>query len=199
MSVLSRHSAKIVCAKCPREFGNGVEMIDDGMTEADLEDALDLDDAEARHLLGAGKVTRFEPIPTDDTPITHEQADRCEKQRGIPASATNVRWMGLYVKCDSPEGSVTVSSRVLPPEERPRWVREAFAEYEPDDVAGTRVYYRADYPKGECQVRPGVFLVWREASEMPHHLSRFSVDMKLVGVRQKSNVWCWVIEYTRST
>lgn len=39
VSVLSRHSAKIVCDKCPREFGNGVEMVDDGMTEADVEAA----------------------------------------------------------------------------------------------------------------------------------------------------------------
>jgi len=154
------------------------------------------DDAEVRELLGAGKVTRFEPIPIDDTPIIDQKANA--KQPGIPTNATNVRWLGLYVKCDSPAGSDIVSSRVLAPEEGPRWVREAFAEYEPDDVAGTRVYYRADYPKGECQVRPGVFLAWREASEMPHHLSRFSVDAKVTTVRQKNNVWCWVVEYARS-
>jgi hypothetical protein len=84
------------------------------------------------------------------------------------------------------------------PEEGVRWVREAFAEHEPDDVQGTRVYYRADYPTGECQVRPGVFLTWREASEMPRKFSRFNVASRVRGVEQRDGVWCWVIDYRRA-
>jgi hypothetical protein len=159
---------------------------------------LDLIDAEVRYLIGAGVLTRFEPIPIDDTPITLKQALDCEKQRGIPSNATNVRWLGLYVKCDSPDGSACRSARVEQPEEGVRWVREAFAEHEPDDVQGTRVYYRADYPTGECQVRPGVFLTWREASEMPRKFSRFNVASRVRGVEQRDGVWCWVIDYRRA-
>ena len=68
-------------------------------------------------------------------------------------------------------------------------VLEAWSEYEPDDIQGTRVYYRADYPDGECQVRPGVFLTWSDASTMPEEVSRIRAYVAEVTIGMDSTAW----------
>ncbi len=64
------------------------------------------------------------------------------------------------------------------------WVRESFAQYEPDDVQGARTYYRADREDGACQVRPGVFLKWTPSIHMPRNRSRLTLAVEDVRVER---------------
>lgn len=64
------------------------------------------------------------------------------------------------------------------------WVRETWAEHEPDDVQGTRVYYRADHAGGEAQVRPGMFLRWTPSIHMPRWASRLTLRVTSVRVER---------------
>ena len=166
-----------------------------------MSDALqpvDLSEDEVRAIRAGRRVVRYEPVPIDDTPITEESWRVYRRQRGIPSNAQNVRFIG-FLKCDSPEGSVTVSSRMDPPVPLGAgdvlWVREAFAEYEPDDVQGTRVYYAADYEGRECWVRPGVALMWRPSSEMQREFARCFVNVHCLGVEFRDGAWQWVLAY----
>lgn len=153
-----------------------------------------LDDHEVAFLRATGRVQRVERVSIDDAPITKAQAERLELQRGIPRNARNVRWLGSYLKCDAPDGSATVSSRVVPPyDDAELWVAEAYAEHEVDDVVGTRVFYRADYPDGRLELRPGVPVVWSGAAAMPRHLSRLLVRVKTLGARVVHGAWHWAV------
>ena len=64
------------------------------------------------------------------------------------------------------------------------WVRETWAEHEPDDVQGTRTYYRADHADGEVQVRPGMFLRWTPSIHMPRWASRLTLRVTSVRVER---------------
>jgi hypothetical protein len=64
------------------------------------------------------------------------------------------------------------------------WVRETHAEYEVDDVQGTRTFFRADYADGACQVRPGVFLKWTPGIHMPRVVSRITLEVVSVRVER---------------
>lgn len=67
------------------------------------------------------------------------------------------------------------------------WVREAFAVVEIDDVQGERVFYRADYPNGEHQTRPGYFLRWTRAASMDRELSR--IEIEITASRIEGDEW----------
>lgn len=68
------------------------------------------------------------------------------------------------------------------------WVRETWAEHEPDDVQGTRVYYRADHADGESQVRPGMFLRWTPSIHMPRWASRLTLRVTSVRVERLHDI-----------
>ena len=88
---------------------------------------------------------------------------------------------------EHPDGTIFCGAPVLrcPALDGDRlWVRETFAEYEPDDVLGSRFYYRADHATGECQVRPGMFLKWKPAIHMPRTASRITLDVTNVRIER---------------
>lgn len=153
---------------------------------------------EVRSVLSGSSVSILRPIAIDDTPISEADAMACAHQRGIPTHAQNVRMCGFYVKCDAPNGSATVSSRVDCPFGHfgdALKAREDFAEYEPDDIQGTRTYYRADYPDGRCQVSPGFWLEWTPGDAMPTELARLTLTIESVGLARdpQSGAWSWDI------
>jgi hypothetical protein len=159
---------------------------------------VDLSSAEVREVLTKGTVTVTRPIAIDDTPISDADADACVKQRGIPSNATNVRFMGMYLKCDSPDGSVTVSSRVECPFGRcvgdRVWVREAWrpdSSHDPDDTR-----YLAD----QADDMPDDWrdaLEWHEPETMPRIRSRVSMVVARVSV-SAGPVHQWIIRYNET-
>ena len=131
-----------------------------------------------RAILAGTKTVTRRVVRVDGSPVTL-RGDVSEKQRGIPAGATNVRFLGTYLKCDSPPGSNTVSSRVLCPYGLPSdtlWVRETFAPRYFDDG---RPGYRADWSDRATDVVPEP--KWKPSIFMRRNESRLT--LVITGVR----------------
>jgi len=85
-----------------------------------------------RVILAGTKTQTRRIVRIDDEPIGERGAKAGQFQRGIPTNASNVRFTpGVYLKCDAPRGSATVSCRVLCPYGSPGdrlWLRESIRE-----------------------------------------------------------------------
>lgn len=133
-----------------------------------------------RAIVAGQKTVTRRAIPIDNTPITEAEARAGKHQRGIPTNAQNVRFCGPYIKCDSPEGSFTVSSRVDCPfaEVERLWVREAwctppgFGDWRTTDRSAIRYTSTDGAPEGWKR---------RHARFMPRKYSRLVLGV--VGVR----------------
>lgn len=109
-----------------------------------------------RSILAGTKTQTRRAIRIDTTPVHGDVNIDFERwrgsARGIPPNAQNVRMCGMYLKCDAPAGSDTVSSRIFCPYgwiDDKIWVREAHAliwpgEDPPEDERDCRIEFRAD-------------------------------------------------------
>lgn len=134
-----------------------------------------------RAILEGRKTQTRRVIRIDDSPILRGSGDR---QRGIPSDAQNVRFCSAYLKCDSPAGSYTVSSRVPCPygESGDRlWVKETFYDCH-HDTKKRNYEYRADWsPAREADERD---FAWRPSIFMPRSASRITLEISAVGVQR---------------
>lgn len=144
-----------------------------------------------RALAAGDKTSTRRAVRIDDTPISQRDAERFKRQRGVPTDATNVRYLGVYLKCDSPPGSYTVSSRVdcpygLPGDEL--WVKETWLPGE----GGAPPTYRADCPDGkipEAALRGRKSPTrWRSPRFMPKAASRFRLRIEGVGSQRLHHI-----------
>jgi hypothetical protein len=148
-----------------------------------------------RAILAGTKTQTRRAVRVDDRPVIVKMGsatERCERQRGIPSNATNVRYIGPYLKCDAPEGSNTVSSRVRCPFGVPcdrLWVRETWA-VPPGIESRDAVAYRADIPpdaeSDERWARRNMqaVAVWRPSIHMPRWASRLTLEIEAVRVER---------------
>jgi hypothetical protein len=79
-----------------------------------------------RAVLDGRKTQTRRIIATDNRPQSPDSF-----MRGLSPNPMNVRWLGTYLKCDAPNGSLSVSYRIPCPygnsiEEDRLWVRETF-------------------------------------------------------------------------
>lgn len=125
-----------------------------------------------RALLAGRKTQTRRVVRICDTPITKAECDAFKRQKGIPTEAVNVRMCGEYVKCDSPVGSATVSSRVTCPygsiDDR-LWVKETHHV-----GSNGAVHYRADYP----------------VDGDPFNADECGDDTALVGEKWRPSIFC---------
>jgi len=137
-----------------------------------------------RAILAGTKTQTRRLVRVDDTPITSKDVAANKRQLGIPSDARNVRFTaGVYLKCDAPAGSMTVSARVECPYGEPGdrlWVRETHALNVPGCEQQRGVSYRADHqdPKGDG---PANQMTWRPSIHMPRWASR--ITLEVTGVR----------------
>lgn len=167
----------------------------DSVTVGDGEVPVDLSTSEVRELIRRGSLTLIRPIAIDDTPITDADADANVKQRGIPSNAANLRFIGPYLKCNSPYGSVTVSSRVECPFGRyvgkRVWVRETWrpdSSHDPDD---TRYFADLAEDLSDNWCDPSE---WQEPETMPRTRSRLLMVVVGFGIQHRA-VHEWLIHY----
>ena len=166
-----------------------------------------------RAILAGEKTVTRRPVRIDDRPIAEAVAKACGHQRGIPTGATNVRWLGTYLKCDAPDGSFTVSSRVACPLGDPDdrlWVRETWCAadtmyYEHDSDPPRVIGYRADLsaisyedafdgrkpraiPASDLATWGWDKLRWRPSIHMPRWASRLSLVVVRVGAQRVQDI-----------
>jgi hypothetical protein len=148
-----------------------------------------------RAILAGAKTQTRRMIRIDDTPISEAAYKALRNQRGIPSNATNVRMLG-YLKCDSPPGSATVSSRVWCPYgmigDR-LWVRETHAQFAVGEgmkrAVPQCVAYRAtcnddgafEYANGRGEIMRLRVTKWTPGIYMPRWASR--ITLEVTGVR----------------
>lgn len=154
-----------------------------------------------RSILAGEKLQTRRLVRIDDTPVLFEDSAANVRQRGIPTNAQNVRFLGSYLKCDSPAGSTTVSSRVLCPYgaigDR-LYVKETWMELydngndgltclppSGDDqrAALRRAKYRADGEKPE-----GFAASWKSPRYMPRWASRITLEVTEVRVQRLQEI-----------
>ena len=142
----------------------------------------------------SGKTQLRWPIPVDDSPITEAQASAGERQRGIPTNAQNLRFCGDYLKCDSPDGSYTASSRVTVPCEPDDvvWVQETWRPDYSHDPEDTR--YRADLPDDVDPVIVDLY-PWEASADMAHSRSRLSLRIVRVAFERAGDGYVWVVDF----
>jgi hypothetical protein len=146
-----------------------------------------------RAILAGQKTQTRRLIRIDDTPVQFEASAANVRQRGIPSDAQNVRFLGCYLKCDAPEGSTTVSSRVLCPYGQAGgrlWVRETWATLTGN---GIRTVYRADGedPRTGWDDTPPVArpaMRWRPSIFMPRAASRITLEVTSVRVERVTDI-----------
>jgi hypothetical protein len=161
-------------------------------------------------ILAGTKTQTRRLVRIDDTPISKTSDDAQRLQRGIPSNATNVRFLGPYLKCDAPPRSRAVSSQVVCPYgvagDR-LWCREAFAYSvkDPDsafndeyDAEHYDIVYRADAEDvgawtqdewtevglNQTTIAPP----WRPARHMPRWTSRITLELTAVRVQRLQEI-----------
>jgi hypothetical protein len=100
-----------------------------------------------RAILAGTKTQTRRKIAICDAPISLKDFFAAKKQKGIPSNAVNVRNGPYYLKCDSPLGSRTVSSRVVSPYGHSGdqlWVKENFRWIEGLEGMRSDLQFQAD-------------------------------------------------------
>jgi len=131
-----------------------------------------------RAILDGSKTQTRRIVPIDDTPISQTSAG--------PTNAANVRYLGMYLKCDAPAGSATVSARVRCPYGEPGdrlWVREGFA---PAYDEFSRPAFMADWTGASADVVPRP--KFKPGIHMPRALSRIDLEIEAVRVERLHDI-----------
>jgi len=152
-----------------------------------------------RAILAGRKTVTRRIVRIDESPVIRTHG-RPQYQRGLPSNATNVRMCGHYVKADAPEGSNTVSARVVCPYGSTGdrlWVRETFGAHvdHPDALTmpeyegghdPARLLYRADETRGLTQhyAIPWDRVPWKPSIHMPRWASRITLEITSVHVER---------------
>lgn len=147
-----------------------------------------------RAILAGAKTQTRRVVKTDTRPQSDDTL-----MRGFPPNPTNVRFCGMYAKCDAPAGSRSVSFRVPCPfgwlGDR-LWVRETFREYDhcwTQECMASAVQYQSDFA---CRSSVGGSLPdavapekgWTPSIHMPRWASRLTLEITSIRIERLQDI-----------